>query len=198
MAITAKQVQALRQKTNVGMMDCKKALEANDGDMEKAVEWLRKRGIAKAEDRAGRAAKEGVIVSYIHPGSKMGVLLEVNTETDFVARTDEFQTFAKDVAMHIAAAAPLVVNREEIDPALLEKERGILREQTLAEGKPEKIVDKIVDGRIEKYYQDVVLVEQAFVKNPDMTIKDLVTDVAAATKENVHVRRIQRFELGGS
>jgi elongation factor Ts len=178
------------------MMDCKKALEANDGDMEKAVEWLRKRGIAKAEDRAGRAAKEGVIVSYIHPGSKMGVLLEVNTETDFVARTDEFQTFAKDVAMHIAAAAPLVVNREEIDPALLEKERGILREQTLAEGKPEKIVDKIVDGRIEKYYQDVVLVEQAFVKNPDMTIKDLVTELVAKCGENVTIRRFRRYVLG--
>ena len=196
MAITAKMVQELRAKTNVGMMDCKKALAEANGDMALAVELLRKRGIAKAESRAGRQAKEGMIMSYIHAGSKLGVLLEVNSETDFVARTDEFQTFAKDVAMHIAAAAPLVVSRENLDAEALEREKRIFREQALGEGKPEKVVDRIVEGRVEKYYQEVVLMEQAFVKNPDKTIKDLHSELVAKCGENVTIRRFVRFVLG--
>lgn len=196
MAISAKMVRELRVRTNVGMMDCKRALEEADGNMEKAVELLRKRGIAKAESRSGRQAKEGVIASYIHAGNQLGVLLELNSETDFVARTDEFQAFSKDVAMHIAAAAPLVVNREDLDAETLEKERNIYREQTLGEGKPDHIVDRIVDGRMDKYYQDVVLMEQAFVKDPDKTIRDLHSELVAKCGENITIRRFARFVLG--
>lgn len=196
MAVSAKMVRELRVRTNVGMMDCKRALEEADGNMDKAVELLRKRGIAKAESRAGRQAKEGVIASYIHAGNQLGVLLEINSETDFVARTDEFQAFSKDVAMHIAAAAPLVVNREDVDAETLERERNIYREQTLSEGKPEHIVDRIVDGRMEKYYQDVVLMEQAFVKDPNKTIRDLHSELIAKCGENITIRRFTRFVLG--
>lgn len=196
MAISAKMVRELRVRTNVGMMDCKRALEEADGNMDKAVELLRKRGIAKAESRSGRQAKEGVIASYIHAGNQLGVLLELNSETDFVARTDEFQAFSKDVAMHIAAAAPLVVNREDLDAETLEKERNIYREQTLGEGKPDHIVDRIVDGRMDKYYQDVVLMEQAFVKDPDKTIRDLHSELVAKCGENITIRRFARFVLG--
>ncbi|MYC16030.1 MAG: translation elongation factor Ts [Gemmatimonadetes bacterium] len=196
MAISAKMVQELRARTNVGMMDCKRALEEADGVMDKAVELLRKRGIAKAESRAGRQAKEGAIASYIHAGSQLGVLLEINSETDFVARTDEFQTFSKDVAMHIAAAAPLVVNREDVDAEMLKREKNIYRDQALSEGKPEHIVDRIVEGRMEKYYQEVVLMEQAFVKDPDKTIQDLHSDLAAKCGENITIRRFARFVLG--
>ncbi len=196
MAVSAKMVRELRVRTNVGMMDCKRALEEADGDLDRAVELLRKRGIAKAESRSGRQAKEGVIASYIHAGNQLGVLLEINSETDFVARTDEFQAFSKDVAMHIAAAAPLVVNREDVDAETLEKERNIYREQTLGEGKPEHIVDRIVDGRMEKYYQDVVLMEQAFVKDPNKTIRDLHLELVAKCGENITIRRFARFVLG--
>ncbi len=196
MAISAKMVQELRARTNVGMMDCKRALEEADGVMDKAVELLRKRGIAKAESRAGRQANEGAIASYIHAGSQLGVLLEINSETDFVARTDEFQTFSKDVAMHIAAAAPLVVNREDVDADMLEREKSIFRDQALSEGKPEHIVDRIVEGRMEKYYQEVVLMEQAFVKDPDKTIQDLHSDLVAKCGENITIRRFARFVLG--
>ena len=196
MAISAKMVQELRARTNVGMMDCKRALEETGGDMDKAVEALRKRGIAKAEDRAGRAAKEGTIVSYIHTGSKLGVMVEVNSETDFVARTDEFQNFAKDVAMHIAATAPLAVDREQLDASAVERERAIYRELALKEGKPEKVIDRIVDGRLEKYYQDVCLMDQPFVKDPDKTVKDLLMDLVAKCGENVGIRRFARFVLG--
>ncbi len=196
MAISAKQVQELRAKTNVGMMDCKRALEETDGDMERAIHVLRKRGIAKAEDRMGRAAREGAIVSYIHTGNKLGVMVEVNSETDFVARTDEFQAFARDVAMHIAANAPLAVSREGLDPVLVEREREIYREQTLGEGKPEHIVDRIVEGRLEKYYQEVCLLEQPFVKDPNKTVKDLETELAVKSGENVSIRRFVRYVLG--
>jgi elongation factor Ts len=196
MAISAKQVQELRAKTNVGMMDCKRALEETDGDMERAIEVLRKRGIAKAEDRMGRAAREGAIVSYIHTGNKLGVMVEVNSETDFVARTDEFQAFARDVAMHIAANAPLAVSREDLDPVVVERERGIYREQALGEGKPENVVDRIVEGRLEKYYQEVCLLEQPFVKDLDKTVKDLETELAAKSGENVSIRRFVRYVLG--
>ena len=196
MAISAKMVSELRAKTNVGMMDCKKALEEANGDMTKAIEVLRKRGIAKAESRSGREAKEGAIISYIHAGGKLGVMLEVNSETDFVARTDEFQDFCKDVAMHIAAASPLVVSREKLDDALIEKEKEIYRAQALGEGKPEPVVEKIVAGRVEKYYQEVALLEQPFVKDPDKTVKDLLADLVAKCGENLTIRRFERFVLG--
>jgi elongation factor Ts len=196
MAISAKMVSELRAKTNVGMMDCKKALEEANGDMTKAIEVLRKRGVAKAESRAGREAKEGAIISYIHAGGKLGVMLEVNSETDFVARTDEFQEFCKDVAMHIAAASPLVVSREDLDESVLEKEKEIYRAQALGEGKPEKVVEKIIQGRVEKYYQEVALMEQSFVKNPDQTVKDLLAQLVAKCGENITIRRFVRFVLG--
>ena len=196
MVISAKMVQELRAKTNVGMMDCKKALVESDGDMEKAVELLRTRGVAKAEDRAGRTAKEGLIASYIHTGSKLGVMLEVNSETDFVARTDQFQTFVRDLAMHIAASAPIAVSRDQLDEANIERERRIFRQQALDEGKPERVLDRIVEGRLEKYYQDVCLMEQPFVKDPDKTVKDLLMDLIAQCGENVTVRRFERFVLG--
>ncbi len=196
MAISAKMVQELRAKTNVGMMDCKKALVESDGDMEKAVELLRTRGVAKAEDRAGRTAKEGLIASYIHTGSKLGVMLEVNSETDFVARTDQFQTFARDLAMHIAASAPIAVSRDQLEEANIERERRIFRQQALDEGKPERVLDRIVEGRLEKYYQDVCLMEQPFVKDPDKTVRDLLMDLIAQCGENVTVRRFERFVLG--
>lgn len=196
MAISAKMVSELRAKTNVGMMDCKKALEETNGDMEKAIDVLRKKGVAKAESRAGRQANEGAVFSYIHAGGKLGVMLEVNSETDFVARTDEFQDFCKDVAMHIAAAGPLVVSREDLDEALLEKEKEIYRAQALGEGKPEQVVEKIIQGRVEKYYQDVALLEQSFVKDPDKTVKDLLTELVAKCGENLTIRRFVRFVLG--
>lgn len=196
MAISAKMVQELRAKTNVGMMDCKKALVESDGDMEKAIELLRTRGVARAEDRANRTAKEGLITSYIHTGSKLGVMLEVNSETDFVARTDQFQTFARDLAMHIAASAPVAVSRDQLDEANIERERRIFRQQALDEGKPERVLDRIVEGRLEKYYQDVCLMEQPFVKDPDKTVRDLLMDLIAQCGENVTVRRFERFVLG--
>ena len=196
MGISAKEVQELRQKTNVGMMDCKRALEEADGDTEKAIEILRSRGIAKSEDRMGRVAKEGVITSYIHTGNKLGVMVEVNSETDFVARTDEFQDFARDLAMHIAATAPLAVSREDLNPDLVERERSIFKEQALGEGKPEKVIERIVEGRLEKYFEDACLLEQPFVKDPEKTINDLVTELKAKCGENVTVRRFARFVLG--
>lgn len=196
MGITASEVQELRKRTNVGIMDCKKALTDAEGDIEKAIELLRTRGIAKAQDRAGRAAKEGVIEAYIHAGSKLGVLLEVNSETDFVALTEEYRGFTKDLAMHIAAAAPLVVSRDDLDQILLEKEKAIYREQAVQEGKPEHVVEKIVEGRVAKYYQDVCLLEQSFVKDPDKTIQDLLNDLVAKCGENVTIRRFVRFVLG--
>ncbi len=196
MAISAKMVQELRAKTNVGMMDCKRALVESDGDMEKAIELLRTRGIAKAEDRAHRAAKEGLITSYIHTGSKLGVLLEVNSETDFVARTDQFQAFARDLAMHIAASAPIAVGRDELDESNVERERRIFRQQALDDGKPERVVDRIVEGRLEKYFQEVCLMEQPFVKDPDKTVRDLLMELIAQCGENVTIRRFVRFVLG--
>ena len=196
MAISAKMVQELRGKTNVGMMDCKKALVESDGDMEKAIELLRTRGVARAEDRSQRAAKEGLITSYIHTGSKLGVMLEVNSETDFVARTDQFQTFVRDLAMHVAASAPAAVSREQLDEASIERERRIFRQQALDEGKPERVIDRIVEGRLEKYFQEVCLMEQPFVKDPDKTVKDLLMDLIAQCGENVTVRRFVRFVLG--
>ena len=194
--ITAQSVRMLREKTGLGMMDCKKALQETGGDSEKAIEYLRKQGLSAVEKRAGRDASEGLIQAYIHQGSRLGVLLEVNCETDFVARTDDFQTFAKDVAMHIAASQPLAVDREGIPADAVERERAIFLEQAKNEGKPEHIAEKIVDGRMEKFYQENCLLEQVFVKSPDQTVGELVTELTAKIGEKITVRRFERFVLG--
>lgn len=196
MAITAQQVKELRERTGAGVMDCKSALKEMDGDVEKAIEHLRKSGILKAAKKADRPTGEGIIASYVHAGAKLAVLVEINCETDFVARTDEFRSFAKDIAMHVAAQNPLVVSREDLPPNLLEKEKEIYREQALSSGKPEKIVDRIVDGRIEKYYGEVCLLEQPFVKDTDVTVGDLVTQTIASLGENIRVARFVRMKLG--
>ena len=196
MAITAAQVKELREATGVGMMECKKALTECDGNMEKAMEWLRKKGIASAEKKAGRVAAEGVVESYIHMGGRIGVLIEVNCETDFVAKTPEFKSFVRDIAMHIAAANPSFLDRTEVPNETLDKEREILRAQALNEGKPEKIVDRMVEGRVEKFYKENCLVDQPFVKNPDMTIAQYVNERIQQTGENIQIRRFVRYEMG--
>jgi len=194
--ISANLVKELREKTGAGMMECKKALETSGGDMEKAVQTLREQGQARAASKAGRTAKEGVIYSYIHPGDRLGVLLELNCETDFVARTEDFRNLAKDLAMQIAAASPLVVSRQELPAELVEKERGIYRQQAKNEGKPEKILDRIVEGKLEKYFQEAVLLEQIFVKDQNLTVKELLNSAVAKLGENVVPRRFVRFRLG--
>lgn len=196
MDISAKQVKELRETTGAGMMDCKKALIDSEGDMEKAVANLRKQGLSKAAKKADRTANEGLIYSYIHPGNKLGVLVEINCETDFVARTEDFQNFAKDIAMQVAAASPLVVERGQLDPALVEKEREIYKTQALNEGKPEKVVEKIVDGRLEKYFQEVVLLDQPFIKDQDLAVKDLLTNAVGKMGENIIIKRFVRYRLG--
>lgn len=196
MEISAKTVKELREMTGAGMMDCKKALTEADGDIEKAVSILRKQGLSKAAKKADRAANEGLIYSYIHPGSKLGVLLEINCETDFVARTEDFQNLAKDIAMQIAAANPLVIERGQIDPAMLEKEQEIYRTQALNEGKPEKVIDKIVEGRLSKYYQEIVLLEQPFIKEQDMSVKNLLHNAIGKLGENIVVKRFVRYRMG--
>ena len=194
--ISAKSVMELRKSTGLGMMDCKQALKETDGDIEKAVEYLRKKGMAAVEKRAGRDATDGLIVSYIHPGSRLGVLVEVNCETDFVARTEDFQQFANDVSMHIAASQPLAIKREDIEAELIERERGIYLEQAKNEGKPEQIAEKIVQGRVEKFYQENCLMEQPFVKNPDQTIEQMITELTAKIGEKIGVSRFSCFRLG--
>ncbi|MCK4511158.1 translation elongation factor Ts [bacterium] len=196
MEITAALVKELRQKTGAGLMDCKKALKETSGNVEEASDYLRKSGILKAAKRAGRATGEGVVASYVHSGAKLAVLVEVNCETDFVARTDKFQDFTKDVAMHIAAQSPLVVSREELSEENLTREKAIYREQAIASGKPENIVDKIVDGRVEKYYSEVCLLDQAFVKDGDITVADLLNQTIAILGENIRIRRFVRMNLG--
>jgi elongation factor Ts len=196
MDISAQAVRELRDQTGAGMMDCKRALTKAEGDVQKAISLLREQGLAKAAQKATRSADEGLIFSYIHPGDKLGVLLEINCETDFVARTDDFKTLTKDIAMQIAAANPLVVERGQIDPSLLEKESEIYKTQALNEGKPEKILEKIVAGRLEKYYQEVVLLEQPFIKDQDVSIKDLLTKAIARLGENIVVKRFTRYRLG--
>ena len=193
---TAKDVQELRQRTGAGMMDCKKALEETKGDMEAAIELLRKKGIAKAEKRAGRAASEGQIASYIHHNGKVGVMVELNCETDFVARTDDFKNLAKTIAEHIAAAAPLGVDKDAVPQDKVEKERRIFEEQVRASGKPENMIEKIVTGKVESYYKDVALVHQAWVREPKKTIGDLLKEVSAKVGENIVVRRFSRFQMG--
>lgn len=195
MNITASMVKELREKTGAGMMDCKKALTEADGNLEKAVEALREKGLAAVAKKAGRIAAEGIVEAYIH-GGRIGVLVEVNSETDFVAKNEEFKTFVKDVAMQIAASNPQYVSRDDVPQDMIEKEKEILRKQALNEGKPEKIVDKMVEGRIEKYYKEVCLLEQDFVKDPDMTIRQLLTEKVAKIGENLSIRRFTRYEVG--
>ncbi len=196
MAISAAQVKELRDKSGAGMMDCKKALQETDGDTDAAIKYLREKGIASAGKRSGRSANEGVIHSYIHPGSRIGVLVEINCETDFVARTDDFQQMVKDVAMHIAASSPDHVTREEVPGSAIEAEKEVLRNQALQSGKPEKVVDKIVEGRIDKFYSQVCLLEQPFVKDMNQTVGDMVKELAGKLGENVVIRRFARFQLG--
>jgi len=194
--ITPELVKTLRERTGIGMMDCKKALQQTGGDLEKAIDYLRKQGMAAVEKRAGRQASEGLVTSYIHPGNRLGVLVEANCETDFVARTDDFQQFAKNVAMHIAAMQPLAVSRENLDSRVIEREREIYLEQARNEKKPEHIAAKIVEGRLEKFYQEVCLLDQAFVKDPDKTIRDLVVELTAKIGEKISIRRFACFRLG--
>jgi len=194
--ITAEMVKELREKTGAGMMDCKKALEDAGGDMDKAIELLRERGLAKAAKKASRVAAEGIVESYIHGNGRIGVLVEINCETDFVARNEEFRQFAKDIAMQIAAANPKYVSREEIPQEVIEREKAILRQQALNEGKPENVVDRIIEGRLEKFFEEVCLLEQPWIKNPDMKIKDLLTEKIAKIGENIVIRRFARFERG--
>ena len=193
---TAKDVQALRQKTGAGMMECKKALEETNGDFAKAEEYLRAKGIAKAEKRQGKQTSEGLIGSYIHHNGKVGVMVEVNCETDFVARTDDFKTLVKQIAEHIAAAAPVAVDKDQVPPAKVESERRIFIQQVKESGKPDHLIEKIVAGKIEAFYKDVALVHQAWVREPKKTIGDLIKEASAKVGENIQVRRFVRFQMG--
>ncbi len=198
MAISASEVKELRERTGAGMMECKKALEEASGDMETAIDILRAKGAAKAAKRAGRETREGAIGSYIHMGGKIGVLVELDCETDFVARTEEFRDLVKHIAMHIAAANPLAVTAEDIPADIIEREKAVFLEQVKGEGKPEKIWDRIVDGKLKKFYQDNALVDQIYVKDPEgkQTIGQLITEASARTGERIQVRRFARFALG--
>jgi elongation factor Ts len=194
--ISASMVKELREKTGAGMMDCKKALGETGGDLEKAIDYLRAKGLADAKKKSGRATKEGLVFSYIHPGGKVGVLVEIACETDFVARTEHFLSLCKDVAMQVAASAPLAVDRDDLDPQHIEREREIARQQAKATGKPDAIIEKIVSGRIDKYYSEVCLLEQAFVKDPGMTVRDLLNAKIGILGENMAIRRFVRYQLG--
>jgi len=195
-AIKAEDVKKLREKTGAGMMDCKKALAETGGDMEKAVAYLREKGLARMVRRADRVAAEGIVEAYIHHGSKVGVLVEVNCETDFVARTDDFRALAKEIALQVAASKPLFVSREDVPEELIENEKAILKAQALNEGKPEHIVEKIVEGRIVKFYQEVCLLEQPYIRDSEKTIYDLLMEVSAKTGEKMEIKRFVRFEVG--
>ncbi|MHA6529226.1 translation elongation factor Ts [Paenibacillus sp. BAC0078] len=196
MAVDAKAVKELRERTGAGMLDCKKALEEANGDITKAAELLREKGLSAAANKAGRIATEGVVESYIHAGGRIGVLVEINCETDFVGKTDAFKEFARDIAMQIAAANPLYVRREEVPAEAVEKEKEILKAQALNEGKPEKIVEKMVEGRISKFYEEHCLLEQSFVKDQDKTISQLLNEKISTIGENISIRRFVRYELG--
>ena len=196
MEIKAADVMKLRKMTGAGMMDCKKALVETNGNIEDAMVFLREKGLAATNKKAGRVAAEGIVEAYIHMGGKIGVLVEINCETDFVAKNEGFKNFVKDVAMHIAAANPLYVTKEEVPMEEIEKEKEILRAQALNEGKPEKIIDKMVEGRVSKYLKEICLLEQPFVKNPDLTIEDLVKEQIMTIGENVKIRRFARFQMG--
>jgi elongation factor Ts len=194
--ISAAMVKDLREKSGAGIMDCKQALAENDGDMEKAVDFLRKKGLATAAKRAGRATSEGTIQSYIHMGGKIGVMVEVDCETDFVAKTDDFMEFAKNLAMHIAATSPVGIAPEDVPESVLERERAIYRDQALEMGKPEKMIDKIVDGKMNKFFKESCLMNQQYVKDPDKTIADYLNEVVAKTGEKVTIKRFARFQVG--
>jgi elongation factor Ts len=194
--ISAAMVKELRGVTGSGIMDCKNALGEADGDIKKAIDFLRKKGLAKAAKRAGRSTSEGVIYSYIHTGAKLGVLVEINCESDFVAKTDGFIEFAKNIAMHIAAADPAGLVPEDIDSSLIEKEKEIFRAQMLEEGKPEKIIDKIVEGKVEKFYKEVCLMSQQYVKDPQKTIDDVLKETISVIGENIQIKRFTRFKIG--
>ena len=196
MDITSKMVKELRDKTSAGMMDCKKALVENNGDMEKSVDFLRQKGLAVALKRAERATSEGLIETYIHGAGKLGVMVEIGCETDFVAKSDMFMDFAKDIAMHIAASSPVAIKRDEIPADLVARETEIFKNQAIESGKPEKILDKIVSGKIDKYFSEVSLMEQKFVKNPDLTIQDLLNEIIAKIGENISIKRFARFQVG--
>jgi elongation factor Ts len=196
MEITASMVKELREKTNAAVMDCKKALTENNGDMEKAINFLRQKGLATASRKVGRITREGLVVSYIHPGGRLGVLLEINCETDFVAKNSDFGVLAKDLAMQIAATNPICVKREDLPVEILEKEKEIYRAQAKGTGKPDKVIEKIVEGKLEKYFSEVCLLEQAFVKDPDIRIEGLIKNYIAKFGENITLRRFVRYQLG--
>jgi len=196
MAASASAVKELREISGAGMMDCKRALDEAGNDIKKAMAVLRKSGVAKAQKKAGRSASDGMVLQYIHPGSKLGVLIEVNCETDFVAKTEDFQNMVKDIAMHIAASGPIAVNKEDVPTDVLETEKEIYAEQARKSGKPENIIDKMIEGRISKFYQENVLMEQSFVKDPNLTISDVITDMVAKLGENIIISRFVRFQLG--
>ncbi|AEE97089.1 translation elongation factor Ts [Mahella australiensis] len=196
MAITASQVKELREITGVGMMDCKSALIEANGDMDRAVEILREKGLAAAAKKAGRVASQGIVDAYIHGGGRIGVLVEVNCETDFVANTAEFRSFVHDIAMQIAAANPRYVSKEDVPADVLEKEKEILRQQAINEGKPENILDKIIEGRIDKFYKEACLLEQPFIRDTDHAVKDLVMEQITKFGENINIRRFTRYEMG--
>jgi elongation factor Ts len=196
MEVSASTVKELRERTGAGMMDCKKALAETGGDLQKAVDFLRQKGLAAAAKKAERAATDGAVGAYVHPGGKIGVLVEINCETDFVARTAEFQALLKDIAMQVAAANPRVVRREEVSGDELEKEKAIYRQQALDTGKPEKVVEKIVEGKIERFYSEVCLMEQSFIKDPDKNISGVINDAIARLGENIQIRRFARYHLG--
>ncbi len=196
MEVSATVVKELREKTGAGMMDCKKALAETGGHLEKAVDYLRQKGLAAAAKKADRVATDGAVGAYVHPGGKIGVLVEINCETDFVARTNEFQSLLKDIAMQVAAANPRFVRREEVPAEESEKERSIYRQQALETGKPEKVVDKIVEGKMERFYSEACLLEQAFIKDPDQKVSDIVNDAALRLREKIQIRRFSRFHLG--
>ncbi|HEX6989996.1 MAG TPA: translation elongation factor Ts [Bacillota bacterium] len=196
--ITAELVRTLRERTGAGMMDCKRALEATGGDLDRAQEVLRERGLAAAQKKAGRQTAEGVVEAYVHHGGRVGVLIEVNCETDFVARTEDFRAFAHDMAMQVAATSPQYVRRDEVPGELVERERQIYRQQALAEGKPERVVDRIVEGRLDKFFQQICLEEQPFIKDGDRTVRELTQALIARLGENIRIRRFVRFELGAA
>lgn len=195
MEVSASMVKDLREKTGAGMMDCKKALAATEGNFEKAVDYLRQKGLALATKRAGRIASEGRIGSYVHAGGKIGVLVEVNCETDFVAKTDDFQALAKDIAMHIAASNPFYIRREDVPPETLEREREIYRGQARDSGKPEKVIEKIIEGKLQKYFNEVCLLDQPFVKDPNLSVQDLLNGLITKVGEKVEIRRFSRFQV---
>ncbi len=196
MTITASLVKDLRERTGAGMMECKKALSEANGDIEKAIDNLRKQGVLRAASKAGREARQGLVYTYIHPGDQLGVMIEVNCETDFVARTDDFRDLVKGLAMQIAATTATSVSREQIDPALVAKERDVLLEQARSSGKPEAILQKMVEGRLEKFYEDVVLLEQPTIRDPDRKVKDLIDQMISKIGENIVVRRFVKFRIG--